>query len=32
LQTPKGDKTFPLVRQDVKTGGTEEGALRPGGA
>jgi hypothetical protein len=32
LQTPQGDKTFPLVRQDVKTGGTEKGALRHGGA
>jgi hypothetical protein len=27
LQTPQGDKTFPLVRQDIKTGGIEEGAL-----
>lgn len=27
LQTPEGDKTFPLVRQDIKTGGIEEGAL-----
>jgi hypothetical protein len=27
LQTPQGDQTFPLVRQDIKTGGIEEGAL-----
>jgi hypothetical protein len=27
LQTPQGDKTFPLVRQDIKTGSFEEGAL-----
>ena len=27
LQTPEGDKTFPLMRQDIKTGGIEEGAL-----
>jgi hypothetical protein len=27
LQTAQGDKTFPLVRQDIKTGGIEEGAL-----
>ncbi|HKY71286.1 MAG TPA: hypothetical protein VJL88_05155 [Nitrospira sp.] len=27
LQTPQGEKTFPLVRQDIKTGGIEEGAL-----
>lgn len=27
LQTPQGDKTFPLERQDIKTGGIEEGAL-----
>jgi hypothetical protein len=27
LQTPDGDKTYPLVRQDIKTGGIEEGAL-----
>ena len=27
LQTPEGDKTFPLIRQDIKTGGIEEGAL-----
>jgi hypothetical protein len=27
LQTPQGDKTFPLVRQDIKTGGIEEGTL-----
>ena len=27
LQTPEGDKTFPLVRQDIKTGGIEEGTL-----
>ena len=27
LQTPQGDKTFPLVRQDIKTGTFEEGAL-----
>lgn len=27
LQTPQGDKTFPLLRQDIKTGGFEEGAL-----
>jgi hypothetical protein len=27
LQTPQGDKTFPLVRQDIKTGGIEEGAM-----
>jgi hypothetical protein len=27
LQNPEGDKTFPLVRQDIKTGGIEEGAL-----
>ena len=27
FQTPEGDKTFPLVRQDIKTGGIEEGAL-----
>jgi hypothetical protein len=27
LQTPEGDRTFPLVRQDIKTGGIEEGAL-----
>jgi hypothetical protein len=27
LHTPDGDKTFPLVRQDIKTGGFEEGAL-----
>lgn len=27
LQTSEGDKTFPLVRQDIKTGGIEEGAL-----
>ena len=27
LQTPQGDKTYPLVRQDIKTGGIEEGAL-----
>jgi hypothetical protein len=27
LQTAQGDKTFPLERQDIKTGGIEEGAL-----
>jgi hypothetical protein len=27
LQTPDGDKTYPLLRQDIKTGGIEEGAL-----
>jgi len=27
LQTSEGDKTFPLVRQDIKTGGIEEGTL-----
>jgi hypothetical protein len=27
LQTQDGDKTFPLVRQDIKTGSIEEGAL-----
>jgi hypothetical protein len=27
LQTPQGDRTFPLVRQDIKTGTFEEGAL-----
>jgi hypothetical protein len=27
LQTPEGDKTFPLVRQDIKTGSIEEGTL-----
>jgi len=27
LRNPEGDKTFPLVRQDIKTGGIEEGAL-----
>ena len=27
LQTPQVDRTFPLFRQDIKTGGIEEGAL-----
>jgi len=27
LRNPEGDKTFPLVCQDIKTGGIEEGAL-----
>jgi hypothetical protein len=27
LQTAQGERTFPLTRQDIKTGGIEEGAL-----
>jgi len=27
LRTPEGEKTYPLGRQEVKTGGIEEGAL-----
>jgi hypothetical protein len=28
LQTPQGDKGFPLVRQDIKTGTFEEEGAR----